>query len=65
MVTGDWSWFYLSQNVPIEDIRQNPGEKWNRYGMYENPGVTLDILRNMHVSDWRKLSRNVPIDVIG
>ena len=44
-IQDDWNWEFLAQNVPIEDVRQNPGEPWNRDGLSGNRGITMEDIK--------------------
>ena len=70
-VRGRWQWFFLSVNVPTEDVLRNPTLPWDREGLSLNPGITINLknkIDNMHTPhiqddwDWDFLSRYVPIE---
>ena len=65
---GDWDWLCLSQYVPIEDVRQNPREKWHKAGLSKNKGITLRDVNTLEMpmatGKWYEglIARYVPIE---
>lgn len=53
-------WGFLSENVTMKDILDNPHEPWKGKRMSVNPHITVqDVFDNpYHLWDWQELSRN-------
>ena len=68
-VHGIWNWALLSENLPIQDIRDTLGSRshpWDKYGLCGKLGLTLEdvCIWGKDEWPWYSLSQNMPIEDI-
>ena len=65
--TGDWDWFYISENISISEVYKYPDETWNRGGLSWNENLTIDLIHNLvlpratNIWNWYPISKYIRV----
>jgi hypothetical protein len=41
----EWNWYNISMNIGIEDVINNPNEKWDRHGLSFNRDICMKVIK--------------------
>ena len=65
-----WDWYSISYIIPISEVYDNPNETWNKNGLSQNKGITIDLIHNLVLPNarsmwhWFDISQNISVSEV-
>lgn len=63
-------WYSLSKCIAIDEIYKNPNLPWDRGGLSQNIGITVNLIKNIRLPnakgewDWNSISQHIAISEV-